>query len=532
MKTMAKDLGSNRMAPQRHCFMGCTYAMQRNSHAALALLAALLLTACAGSRSGKLSQRAAPLLVPAGVDSSVAAAADSTAKTLFVEYPQQQQARQIADSSVAKVEKSNWLWEILSGRTDSLVVDSVAAINRFNEAGRELQRAVALDKKVANDPAPEQIRRQALQALEAARAGFELSLRLNPFDANTRLWLARTYQLLARRFLDERNYRKAAEVLESLVRVQKDQHGLFARLADCYFALQEYQPALQNFQQAERVLAATAVFGVPPHEPLTERNIAAATDSSQRFLYLYYQGECYIKMRQADSALAVLQRAVTFAQNTQNREAAQANLRWISWDDGNIAAAEARDTLLSLVDQQKHAEAAAGMARLLPTLKTRRTRQEMSWRLATLQFNHLNQPDKALLAMQAVVKETTTNTDSMAQKFRDTYGAMCFNQGQKMLAARKFTTALAYFQQAAEIDWNYRAKSYLELARLAANDPKRAEEFARLALAAAEQLELREEITGYELLTQALKRQGKFEEARRQFEKYRELVSGGRRQTN
>ncbi|MDZ7266877.1 MAG: hypothetical protein ONB48_06130 [candidate division KSB1 bacterium] len=519
------------MSLQRRALTSFLHSVPRNPRPAVMLLAALLLTACAGSRSAKPG-RGAALPVPAGVDSSVAVAADSTAKALFVEYPRQQQARQIADSSVAKVEKSNRLWEILRGRIDSLVVDSAAAINRFNEAGRELQRAVALDKKAAGEPAPEQIRRQALQALEAARAGFELSLQLNPFDATTRLWLARTYQLLARRFLDERNHRKAAEVLESLVRVQKDQHGLYARLADCYFALQEYPAALENFREAERVLAATAVFGVPPHEPLTERNIAAATDSSQRFLYLYYQGECYIKMRQADSALAVLARAVIYAQTPQNREAALANVRWINWDDGNIAAAEARDTLLGLVDQQKYAEAAAGMARLLPTLKTSRARQEMTWRLATLEFNHLKQSDKALLAMQAVVKETKTNTDSMAQKFRDTYGAMCFNQGQKMLAARKFSTALAYFQQAAEIDWNFRAKSYLELARLATNDPKRAEEFARLALATANQLDPREEITAYELLTQALKRQGKFDEARRQFEKYRELVSSGRQPTN
>jgi tetratricopeptide (TPR) repeat protein len=163
------------------------------------------------------------------------------------------------------------------------------------------------------------------------------------------------------------------------------------------------------------------------------------------------------------------------------------------------------------------------MERLLPSLKTPRARHEMSWRLATLEFNHLNKPEKSLQTMQAVVKETRTDADSMAQKFRDSYGAMCFNQGQQMLAARKFSTALAYFQQSAEIDWNYRAKSYLELARLAANDPKRAEEFAKQALASAQQLNPKEEITVHELLTQALKRQGKFDEARRQFEKYREL---------
>ncbi|MDL1878618.1 tetratricopeptide repeat protein [Cytophagia bacterium CHB2] len=510
---------------------GFTRRIRKTVFVMIVVSAALLLAACAGGRSQKSNRKARALVVPAGVDSSVARQADSTAKMLFVEYPQQQKAKQISDSAAARVEKSNRLWELLEGRVDSTAVDSIAAISSFNTAGLELKRAVALDKQAAEDPAPEELRRQSLQALETARAGFELSLQHNPFDATTRLWLARTYQLLARRFLDDKNHRKAAATLESLVRVQKDQHGLYARLADCYFALKEYQPALENFQQAERVLTETAVFGIPPNEPLNDRNIAAATDSSQRFLYLYYQGECHIKMRTADSAQAVLERALTFAQNPQNREAAQANLKWLAWDDGNIIASETRDAMLELVNQQKYEEAAKGLERLLPNLKTRRARHEMSWRLATLEFNHLNKPDKSLHMMQAVVKETNTDADSMSQKFRDSYGAMCFNQGQQMLAARKFTTALAYFQQSAEIDWNYRAKSYLELARLAANDPKRAEEFARQALASAQQLDPKEEITVHELLTQALKRQGKFEEARRQFERYRELVSG-QRQSN
>lgn len=511
--------------------IGFTQRIRKAAFVMIGVSAALLLAACAGGRSQKINRKARALVVPAGVDSSVARRADSTAKTLFVEYPQQQKAKQISDSAAARVEKSNRLWELLEGRVDSAAVDSVAAISSFNTAGQELKRAVALDKQAAEDPAPEELRRQSLHALETARAGFELSLQHNPFDATTRLWLARTYQLLARRFLDDKNHRKAAATLESLVRVQKDQHGLYARLADCYFALKEYPAALENFQQAERVLTETAVFGIPPNEPLNDRNIAAATDSSQRFLYLYYQGECYIKMRTADSAQAVLERALTFAQNPQNREAAQANLKWLAWDDGNIIASETRDAMLELVDQQKYEEAAKGLERLLPNLKTRRARHEMSWRLATLEFNQLNRPEKSLHMMQAVVKETNTDTDSMSQKFRDSYGAMCFNQGQQMLAARKFTTALAYFQQSAEIDWNYRAKSYLELARLAANDPKRAEEFARQALASAQQLDPKEEITVHELLTQALKRQGKFEEARRQFERYRELVSS-QRQTN
>jgi tetratricopeptide (TPR) repeat protein len=365
----------------------------------------------------------------------------------------------------------------------------------------------------------------------SARTEFEQALMLNPFDQNAKLWLAKTYQLLAKRFLDEKNYVKAIGVLEHLLRVEKDQHALYGRLGDCYFALKKYPTALMNFQKAEAVLAATTVFNVPTHLELTPPNLAAATDSAARFLYLYYQGEAYIKMLAADSALAVLHRAVDFAPTPENRAAAEANIVWINWDNGNIPASERRDSLLALVDAAKYTDAAKGFEKLLPKLRTIRARREIGWRLATVEFNYLHKEEDALRTMQTVVHvigsdSTSLKADTLYQKYVDSYGAMCFNQGQKMLAVKKFTTALTYFQQSAHLTWNYRAKSYLELGKLAINDPPRAERLAKEALKLSKQLEAREELAALELVTQALKRQGKFNEARQYFERYRELVHG------
>jgi Tfp pilus assembly protein PilF len=99
-----------------------------------------------------------------------------------------------------------------------------------------------------------------------------------------------------------------------------------------------------------------------------------------------------------------------------------------------------------------------------------------------------------------------------------------------MLAEKKFANSLAYFQQSATLPWNYRAKSYLELGKLSINDPPRAELLAKEALKLSYQLDPREELVALELATQALKRQGKFDEAREYFERYRELarVNGSR----
>jgi tetratricopeptide (TPR) repeat protein len=472
------------------------------------------------------------LEVPAGVDTSVALASQSLARELFVDYPLQAKAKQLADSAMIKFERSDRLWQILEGKPDSAVaVDSVAAIEKFNSAGRNLRRAIELDKKAATANDPASLRQQSLQAIESARTDFEQALRLNPFDQNTKLWLAKTYQLLAKRFLEEKNYLKAISVLEHLLRMEKDQHALYARLGDCYFEMKKYANALMNFQKAEEVLAATTVFNVPADRELTPPNIAAATDSAAMFLYLYYQGEAHIKMSEATPALAVLRRAMGFAPAPENRAAVEANINWINWDEGNIPASEMRDSLLTMVDGAKYVDAARGFTKLLPELRTSRARREIGWRLATLEYNHLKKEEQALRTMQTVVNAIGGDSagfkaDTLYQKYVDSYGAMCFNQGQKMLAAKKFTTALTYFQQSTNLAWNYRAKSYLELGKLSINDPPRAERMAKEALKFSNQLDGREELAALELVTQALKRQGKFTEARQYFEKYRELVHG------
>lgn len=498
-------------------------------------LITLLLCSCGGGKKMVVKTKEGKIEIPAGVDTSVAFASNRMARQLFVEYQQQIAARRIADSARVRFERSEKLWRLLEGKIDSVTVDTIAAIEKFNEAGRSLQHVRDLDKAAAAaaplDAAA--LRKESLAALEKARGTFEISLQLNPFDNNTKLWLARTYQLLAKRFLDEQNYVKAIGILEHLTRLQHDQHALYARLGDCYAALKKYPIALQYFQKAEAVLRATTVFNIAPNQELTATNMAAATDSAAMFLYLYYQGESYIKLLEADSALAVLHRAKNFSPSPESRAAADNNIKWINWDDGNIPASEKRDTLLSQIDAGKYNDAAKGLRKLLPDLRTSRTRREIGWRLATLEFNHLQREEDALRTMQTVVQahgrdSLAVAADTLYQRYIDSYGAMCFNQGQKMLAAKKFTTALTYFNQSATLDWNYRAKSYLELGRLAVNDPPRAETLAKQALKLVKQLEAREELAALDLLTNSLKRQGKFDEARQYFERYRKMAQGQR----
>ena len=496
----------------------------------LALLATPWLHNCATQKHTVYTE-SDRLEVPAGVDSAVAQVADTLARELFVPWGRQVQAREKAKMAETEVEKSNALWQALTAERDSVKLapeDTVRAIEKFNQAGKELQQAIQLQKSERADQ--EEIKKRILAHLEAARRGFEAAIQLNPFDPQTRLWLARVYQMLAQRFLSARHWEKAAEVLENLVRVERGQHGLFGRLAQSYLALERWDRALENFQKAERVLRQTAVFQVPEDRPLQDETVAAALDSATLFLYVFYQGESHIRMFQADSALYHLQRALPMARNANERNSVQSTIDWINWDDGNIAASIMRDSLLAQVDRKEYDKAARGFSGLLANLNSGKAKREINWRLALLEFSFLGQEERALSRMQEVVRfyladSTVAPGDTMKAEYFDSYGTMCHNMGLQALKDKKYKRALAYFQQSVSIPWKQRAKSQLEIAKLSLNNPRRAHEAAVLAWASRTQLDFDEKKTVLRILVESLKRLGKFAEATDYFREYRNFVT-------
>jgi len=490
----------------------------------------LWFTYCAGPKKVVEVSERPQLNVPVGVDSSIAKEADSLSKELFVPWDQQQIAEKKKKEAEEKFEMSNKLWDALQMKQDSSTVqpeDTVKAIEKFNEAAKQL---IALQKLQKNDRlAEEDIRKQVLGYLESAQRELEESIQLNPFDRQTRLLLSQVYKALAERFLKMAAMEKAATILENLVRLEKDQHGLYGRLAQIYLALKKWDQALENFKRAERVLRETAIFQVPDTVELDSTAIAAALDSSTLFLYVYYQAESNIRMFRSEEALKELRRSLIFARNDGDRNVVKTTIDWIEWDDGNIRASEIRDTLLAKVDNGEYQLAANGFQKLIPMLRTAKALREINWRLALLEYTFLNKEETALQRMQTVVNyflsDTTgkANEDTLSKEYFKSYGTMSHNQGLKFLSQKKYLTALTYFKQAVSIPWEQRAKSYVELAKLSINNPKRASEFALAAWNEKENLTGEEKQTALKILIEALKRQGQFEKARNYFLEFRKL---------
>lgn len=495
----------------------------------LLLSAFILLPHCAGSKPARPAFGPPAPTVAAGLDSAVIARSDVLAESLFVSWERQEAAEQQRQAGQQQQEISDGLWQALSGHADSSAApaDTAQAIGRFNQGARQLLALQQL-QNAGGDPAQQRARSQT--HLDSARVYFEAAIRLNPFDANTRLWLARVYQLLAERFLADTRLPEAALMLRRLTRIDRGQHGLHGRLGEVYLRMNQWAPAKEQFARAEYVLRETAEFQVPEGVALNDSTVAAALDSAALFLYVYYQAESDIRLRRADSALVNLGRALPLARNDDDRATVSRTIDWINWDDGNILNAEYRDRLIELAGNGQHAEAAAGFARLKAGLNHLRAAREIDWRLALLEYSHLGREAQALERLAGVVRYYQNDSlraaaaDTMAATYFNSYGTMCHNQGLQALKEKQLRRALAYFTQSTEVPWPQQAKSYLEIARLSVNNPAKAVEAAGKALAAPAQLDGREQQDALRVMVGGLKRLGRFDEAKEYYRQYRRQV--------
>lgn len=496
------------------------------------LLCLAILSACAGNFSSR--RNAGELMVPAGVDSSVAAHADSLADNLFVSIDHEKRSathKRLGKSSTAK---SDTLWKYLANELDPTFnvsgEDSIDAIHAFNAGAKSLQALAQLENSDQKDQAPNAYKIEVQKLLEDARQNFERALVLNPFDLETKSWLAQVYQSLAVRFLDESNHKQAVNILENLVRLEKGEHSLCARLGESYYALRDWESAHEQFVRAESVLLEAAgldfdLQGAPP-----------AIDNAALFYYVYYQGDTEIKMHDAERGIQNLQRALTYASTEKERTDIQSYVDWINWDDGNVKAVELRDQYLALQEQGKHGDAAKGFLKLIPALRTRNAIDEIVWRLAVLEFQHLDRKNEGIDRLKHVVQLAEKNpngapVDSTYKKYFNSYGIMCHNLGlEHHNKNRKF--AFTYFQQAVAVDWESRAKSFLELAKLSRNNPKMVMDNCRAALNAAEQLDQNEQMQAYQLMVEALKRTGQFDQAKQYYAEWVNLQRGSARSSS
>ncbi|WP_340106289.1 tetratricopeptide repeat protein [Rhodohalobacter sp. 8-1] len=463
------------------------------------------------------------LFIPAGVDSATAAEAEQIANSSFVSFEEEQRAEQLKMDAEAYRASSDTMWYYLTlnNPNDYFVSqeDSVESIRTFNKGAEFFIELNNLGAS-SNLPSPELQRRQA-EYLNNAIASMEESVTLNPFEGETRYYLAQLYEIKATRLQNNQDYQNAIDVLEKLTRVEKGDPLYFEVLADNYTAVGNYPKAADNFKLAREVKEEISTLT----DFYFENGHISEQDSLDLFLYAYYEGEAYTNYLQAPEALKAFELAKELAPTDEDKEFAEAEIEFINWDNGNIKGSFARDSLVMLVNSERLNAAESGFKELKPSLQTQTARDEVDWRLAVVEYQ-LEKDETAADRLMNLVNRTPTNEDGMPvdstyiQYFSD-YGLICFNIGQRHLGERDRRTALKYFRQSKKVKGQFRARANLQIADLLQNNISEAINHAKEAENEVQFLNENDTKALYSLLTDLHRRDGNLDEARR----YRQLWS-------
>ncbi len=535
------------------------------------IVTALTLSGCAG-RSGSSpypGEGETGLKSLAGVDSLVLENAQALVDSAFVSVEREEEADKLLEEGKQEFSEGDTLQSLKKildlARDTTLQVtadDSAKAISYLNRAFGEYEEIEKLfDQYQERGGTSEALGGTILKRLNEARDITMQSVRYNPFDMDARLLLSVIYRYLARIFGDEENYREAIRVLNELIEMDKGDHALYYELGYNQYQLEEWESALTAFQRAEELLFEDASLetdevsgdvadSILPgagesltggeddsHQTSVESVTPVAVDTATLLNYVWYQADCLARLYRSGEALDSYARALVLAASDEDREELKGSIDWIEWDGGNIHNVEARDSLVQVEKSGDYRKARDGYFHLLPLLGKTTAVDEIDWKVATIDYQFLDEKDAGITRLRRLIDRAIGRgdltpagvvTDSLLPygDYVYDYGIMCFNLGMDYLTEkRQRKEAFAYFLQASEMEWQNRASSFVELLKLASNNPNMTINYGEKAL----ESDISREDRMYVLkqLTTAYKRKGTradFEKARGYFNEWKRLT--------
>ncbi len=481
------------------------------------------LAGCAGSGGLKSDPlRSEALFIPAGVDSAVAAVADSIAQASFVSIPDQEVAAGQKQDGIDISAFSDSLWIYLemsqdsSGNVDADAAE--AALRAANQAVNPLKELIQLNQSADLDSLTIVRRQEAL--LNRAQSSLEEAIQLNPFDLQTQSVLARVYTAQAQRLGRANAFQESIDVLEKLTRLRPDQHNLFVALANNYYQTSKWNEAAYNYERAEQIYLQTY--------DLTTTDEPVTPDSVLLYQYVSRQADVHVLRRDAGAAVTAYDRALALAPDPEEVAFIKGEMEWINWDNGNLSASFARDSLIGLEQGNQLPEAERGYEQLLRMVQNPKALDETEWRLASVQYK-LGKGDVAAdrllqLLRRTAVTDSGAPVDSTYSRYFDTFGTICFNQAMVFLGEKRDNrTALKYLEQAVQFPWEGRPRAYLESAKLLRSNVKIAKERAQEAMQELDLLTPEDQKELFGLLATFYRTEGDFDQARKYLERYRSM---------
>ncbi len=411
---------------------------------------------------------------PAGVDQSTAKQADSLAKDLFGEKKDQTEAQRLFENGQDDFKAG----EAFLAEADSLHRMGIDTTMRRPGGLLGAVKWAMGDSNLTSGEAD--TRKRAESAFKRAQKEFERALEISPEMKEVQLWLAATYDRLA-------YWEKAKPLYREILNTRQGEDPLWFRYGYAALMSKDYDKAVAAFSQAIAI-----------HYLVNE-------DSSKvPNAYRSYLGEAYIRTYQDKLALAQFYEAKKNASDSAQAAEIQRTIDWIEWDGGGIAAAEYRDAAFRSESEAKWNEAREAYLGAIRSARTERVKNEMSYRLSLLEFREGSKID-ALARMKELID---ANPDAPVEQ-RDNYGKMLYAYAQELEKGGDARGALHYYLQSTKFPWSGQGAGYLEIARIAANDPAKSVEHATKSLEFPMTDDQKQ--VAYKLLEEAYRSQGNWE---------------------
>lgn len=331
---------------------------------------------------------------------------------------------------------------------------------------------------------------------------------LNPYNLDIRSLLINIYLKQGEITQDVIYYHRAIDELNNFLLVDKSNPYIYEELGECFYALKDWENCYRFFHEAENILKIVAKF-----KNEADEDKASKLDTTRWVYYLHRQGDAKAKLYDSEQAIYYLEAAQQFTNSDQTKRDLQNFLNWINWDGGNIRASEIRDEILELEENQDYKKARAEYIELLKIMKTLKAKNEINWKIASIEYNVLSREKEALERLFRVIQNLgkSAKNNPLHTVYLKDYAAMCYSVGMEHLSKNRFRLAYIYLNQASQIDWEHKGECFFQLAILSRENPSETIRNCKKALIFSHQLSAKINNRINEMLAVAYKQMGEFE---------------------
>lgn len=423
----------------------------------------------------------------------------------------------------ALTEIDTTMWRFLSAldRSQWIITkaDSEKAIRTYYfEGTKKYTDYTNLSKKIEKGKVTlTEVADDLIRSLVEAKDHFEAGVKLNPFDTYLRSWLSAVYSNLERFYSYKNDNQRHLQVLLNYLHLERDkkkQIDLYNKIGKIYHTHQLWEKTRDNFQRAVEL-----IFECDD----------AVIDTTKLFDNIYYRGLAQLKLYQGEPARTSFTYARMISTDEKTNQTLTGWINYINWDDANIRASEQFfNVARRLYSEKKYAEAEKAYLDVLTIIQTERAKNEVQFRLSTVQFMYLDKKEEAVDRLWHVVKnfpldpKTGAAIDSTQKDYWDTYCRMCVPLADSYLSKDK-KISFAYFQKVSQIESSVRGSAFLKLAFMSRNNPDICLKYCDRTFEYLNQLNKTDQKTLYNFYYQANFRKGNFDEALKWFQKYQEI---------